>query len=129
MIRNALHILLAAVVSLTPPGASMVKYTCDETGATTQIVSTLGAGNHVDECCDGEKAGPHAFTSVADDCCHATVFSLPPTSPAPVQIAADATPALMPFDMVRPESRARIVVTRATRTVSPPISRNLPLLV
>jgi hypothetical protein len=129
LIRDAIHIVLAALVSLTPPGASMVQYTCDETGATTQIVSTLGAGNHVDECCDGEETASHAFTSLPDDCCRATVFSLPPTSPAPGQVTADAAPAPAPLDIVRPGPCTRLAALPASRALAPPVSRNFPLLV
>lgn len=129
MLKNTFHILLAGILSLTPPGAAMVEYTCDETGATTQIISTLGSGNHVDECCDDEATRSHSFTSVADDCCRATVFTLPQTSPAPTQLEAGDAPALVPLDVVRPEATAREAVFVAQRFAPPSISRNLPLLV
>ncbi|HEX6790428.1 MAG TPA: hypothetical protein VF247_03880 [Candidatus Krumholzibacteria bacterium] len=122
MIRNTLHILLAAMVSLTPPGASMVQFTCDLTGATTQVVNALGAANHVDDCCDAPSSD-HALS--AADCCRATAFSLPPTSPAPVH--TDATPALACLDIVRPDTMTRAVGMRAARLASPPLSRTLPL--
>ena len=124
MIRNTLHILLAAMVSLTPPGASMVQFSCDLTGATTQVVNALGAANHVDDCCN-DPASDHALQSA--DCCSVSAFSLPPTSPAPAHM--DATPALTCLDIVHPDTTPRETALYATRLVSPPLSRTLPLLV
>ena len=124
MIRNTLHILLAAMVSLTPPGASMVQFTCDITGATTQVVNALGTANHVDDCCN-DPGADHALSSA--DCCSVSAFSLPPTSPAPSH--TDAIPALTCLDIVRPDVAPRKTALCATRLVSPPLSRTLPLLV
>lgn len=124
MTRNILHILLAAVVSLTPPGASMVKFTCDVTGATTEIINAIGAGNHVDDCCN-DGAGTHSFT--AGECCHATAFSLPPTGATPTH--ADAVPAPARVDVLPPDAATRLATMRTVHVVTPPVSRNHPLLV
>lgn len=107
----------------------MVEYTCDETGDITQIVSTLGAGNHVDECCDEETSASHAVTSVADDCCRATVFSLPPTCPAPNQLAAFAAPLGVSLEVPVRDTVTRFACAATSPARSSTFSRNLPLLV
>ena len=123
--RTFWNILLASVVTLTPPGASMVKFTCDATGATTQIVNALGAANHVDECCN-DAAGTHSLTT-GGDCCRATAFSLPLTSATPTH--ADAEPAPTRTIILSPDAATRHARMGTAHVITPPVSRNLPLLV
>ena len=126
MIRTLLHIVLACVVTLAPPGAAMIEYSCETTGD-AQVLSTLGAGNYSDPCCDDE--GDTTAFAGAEDCCRATVFSLPQTSPAPTQLAGNATPMLVAFDARTPDVSLRLANIRASLFDCARFSRNLPLLV
>jgi hypothetical protein len=104
----------------------MIRYSCDLSGAVTRIVSTLGAANHVDECC-GDETEAAAFCAT-DDCCQATVFSLPPTSPAPNQLVDDV-PVMVSLALLTPATTERLTTARHAPPASPSLTRNLPLLV
>jgi hypothetical protein len=126
LIRNLLHIILAFVVTVAPPGASMIEYSCELTGD-AQVLSTLGAGSHVDECCTDE-ADATALAD-ADGCCSTTVYSLPKTSAAPAQRDGHATLVLVAIDFRAPDMPVRLSGIRASMRDSARVSRNLPLLV
>jgi len=127
MIKSFSYIALATMVSLTPPGASMIEYSCDLSATPTQIVSTLAAGNHVDYCCDEEA--PCAPALATDDCCRAMVFSLPPTSPAPPPVLADVPNAVVTLDIPSPDAGTRLGFAQGLRPLRFSPSRNLPLLI
>lgn len=127
MIKSFSHIALATMVSMTPPGASMIEYSCDLSESPTQIVSTLAAGNHVDYCCDEEASCAPALA--ADDCCRAIVFSLPPTSPAPAPVLADVPTAVVVLDIPSPDACTRLAIARGPGPLRFSPSRNLPLLI
>jgi hypothetical protein len=119
--------VMACAVSLSPPGSTMVRYSCDLTGATTQIVGAFGAGNHVDACCPSEAGAPPAALA-GEDCCRATVFSLPPTSPAPGQPFMTVSPTQLSLAPMAPTT-GRLLTSRDARMIHVSLARNLPLLV
>ena len=128
MTRHILHILLACTVSLSSPTASLVRSSCDLSGATSLTVDVAETGQRVDACCPA-RAEARSLESSVSDCCHASVFSLFLTAPVPTLLAAHGTAVLVSFHVVTPEQSARVATLRESAARNVSVARSLPLLV
>ncbi len=122
MLRNALNIWMILVVGLASPTASVVRLSCDDSGATTMTVCTFEIECASDPCCP-EDVSSHA---VSADCCRTTVFSLTSTSPMPVLFTLAAPVRIC---NLLPASTGDIVSRVEAHAPSLLLTRNLPLLV
>jgi hypothetical protein len=125
--RNLLHILLGCMIGATPPTASLIRYTCDVSGARTLSANLVETGNHTDPCCTGEREQDHSLAPCSD-CCTTSVFHIPGTSPVPTQVSAHVAPQLSALPVMTAESRVRLAAAH-TSPRPPALTRSLPLLV
>lgn len=124
MLRKLTYLCMILVVALSSPTASLVRFSCDDSGATKLTVCTFENVCASDPCCP-ETANTEAM---AADCCRTDVFTLTSTSPVPTTFAADAVPALVPVSVFTPGSVLQVSRIDACAPSSI-LSRNLPLLV
>ena len=127
LIRKLVNWMLVAVISLSPPGASLVRNHCDVSG-TTSVSVTLMSAFVPDPCCGGEGRDALAMAPIPRDCCSSSVFSLAQTGPAPGQPDADA-PVPGSFRIVAPELPSFVSMPTASPVRSSLASRTLPLLI
>jgi hypothetical protein len=110
------------VVGLSSPTASLVRFSCDDSGATTMTVCTFESECASDPCCPDDQ-GDEAMSA---DCCRTDVFSLASTSPVPVSFALPT--ALVPVSVFVPSSILQVTRVDACAPSSI-LTRNTPLLV
>lgn len=127
MIRKLVNLMLVAVVTLSPPGASLVRNHCDVSG-TTSVSVALTSAFVSDPCCSENGRNAQAMAPIPRDCCSTSVFSLAQTGPAPGQPAGDA-PDPGSFRIVAPELPAFVSLATASPVRSSFASRTLPLLI
>ncbi len=122
MLRKLTYLCMILVVGLSSPTASLVRFSCNDSGATTMTVCTFESECASDPCCP-EAQGDEAMSA---DCCRTEVFSLASTSPVPASFAI-AT-ALVAVSVVTPHSILQLSRVDA-RAPSSFLTRNIPLLV
>ena len=127
MIRKLLNWVLVAVISLSPPGASLVRNHCDVSGATS-VSMTLVNAVAPDACCQRDNRVTQAMAPLPRGCCSASVFSLAHTRLAPGQPAGES-PAPVSFRMVAPERPMLVALAASSPVRSSLASRTLPLLI
>jgi len=122
MLHKLLSLCMILVVGLASPTASLVRFSCDDSGATTMTVCTFESECASDPCCPDDRGNE----SISADCCRTDVFSLASTSPVPAAFAI--TTALVPVSVFIPGAILRL--TRIDACVpSSFLTRNTPLLV
>lgn len=122
MLRNVMHIWMILVVGLASPTASLVRLSCDDSGATTMTMCTFESECASDPCCP-EEASSEAMSA---DCCRTTVFSLTSTSPMPALFTAAAP---VRISILLPAATSEPVSLAEAHAPSILLTRNLPLLV
>jgi hypothetical protein len=120
--RHLVHIILACVIGASSPSASLVRLSCDYSGATTLTMCTIEDNCASDPCCPGSAGAK----SIRADCCRADVFSITSTSPVPAAPGAHAIPVFI--CNLAPEKAAPVSHVEAN-VPAILIARNLPLLV
>jgi hypothetical protein len=126
-LRKMIHWSLIAIISLSPPGVSLVHSYCDLSGDTSVSVTTLGARIN-DSCCDRFAGTPQAMAPLPPSCCTTSVFSLAQGSSVPDH-ALDAATLPGASHCFVPTRTPLLLTASATPARSSFSSRTLPLLV
>jgi len=122
MLRKLLSLCMILVVGLASPTASLVRFSCDDSGATTMTVCTFESECASDPCCPDALGNE----SISADCCRTEVFSLASMSPLPAAFAIPAV--LIPVSVFTPGAILQLTRVDACAPSSF-LTRNIPLLV
>ena len=125
MIRKLVNWMLVAAISLSPPGASLVRNYCDVSGATSVSVTLMNAVAS-DPCCESEGRVAQSMAPLPRGCCSASVFSLAHSSATPDQLAHEA-PSSVSFRALELPTFAALATASPVRSSF--ASRTLPLLI
>jgi len=127
LLRKMIHWSLIAIISLSPPGVSLVRNYCVLSGDASVTVTTLGA-QIKDSCCDRFAGTQQAMAPLPPSCCTTSVFSLAQGSPVTAHALDAATLPGAPHAFV-PTRASLLLTASATPARSSFSSRTLPLLV
>ncbi len=125
MIPKLINWMLVAVITLSPPGASLVRNHCDVSGATSVSLTLMNAFAS-DACCERDGRVAQSMAPLPRGCCSASVFSLAHSSATPDQ-PANEVPSSKTFRA--PELPTFVSLATASSVRSSFASRTLPLLI